>query len=297
MNRKVLILENDVKLNKSNHHYIFKFLESYTGEIIDFSNLHTKTDMQVWSALNDCTDIAVQTCFINGSDYQFYQFLSLLSKIKESKNIHIALLGSSLTDWFDKLEVKDLMKINHHKIFSLDYDGTLTHISFAYKILPYLRSEVLKRTYHRTAINRPTNIKVKILACNGCGEIFKTLPIGEIVDTLDMSLYDENVNRGVWVWGNNVPVKLINDCGLQEYAIISKLSTDEQIEEIYKLVGLKFTDIERLKLLAFTQIIEDDEYSNMDKANILCEEMEIEKRGNRQRIYTFLNTQINLVDK
>lgn len=307
---KILVLENDAKLERSRHHYVMTFLENYTGEVIDFSHLHSKSNTEIWVALNECTDIITQTCFINGSDSQFYSFLRLLTKIKETKNIYIALLGSSLQNWFEELDPSELYDIKQHNIYELGYDGTTTKLSFAHITMPILRQLVTERIYKREGLNRLTGDKVRVLGCNAVGEAFEGLKIGEIVPVVDMSELDPNSKRGVWIMGNGEPIKLVNDCGLQEYELVNPTVLDV-VEEIFKLVGgiingkevvkdeygddtvqlasVSIDSLTAIEVKGYVSLIEDEEMSAMDKANMICEELNIPKRGNRQNIYNLIN--------
>lgn len=286
---KILILENS-KLDKQDQMYVFNFLKNYKGEIIDFSLLRSKTDIEIWEAINNCTDIITQSCFINGSDNQVYQFLYLLAKVKEPKNIYIAFLGGDLKKWFTYLEIRQILMIKHHNIFELRYEGNFNKISFADILIPYYRQQIKEKQYNQSAKNRLTGNRIKILTCNATGKGFDQLIINNIYDEVDMSEFDPNINRGVWIVSDNIPIKVVNDLNNNEYEIVSKLSTHDLIVEIFKSVYLKLKDLDRKTYIYLTAIIKMDEkeLSNLMKANILCEDLGIEKRRNRAVINNLL---------
>ena len=176
----------------------------------------------------------------------------------------------------------------------MDREANFKRLSFAYKIWPVLRHKAAERIYGRAAQDRPTGKSIRITYCNASGKAFSTLVVGSVVPQVDMSEWDENPDRGVWVWGNGEPVKLVNDCGVKEYEFVDKLDEFDLLEEVYKTVGSDFSNITRLERIAFTTILGDNEMSPMEKANMLCEEMGIQKRGNRQNLYMLI-TKNNLV--
>lgn len=283
--KKLLILENDFKLSRDNHYFIFGFLDKWKGDVIDFSGLHLKTSTELLSAINDCTDIITQTCLVNGSDQQFYQILSLLSKIKEPKNVFIALLGQNLFEYLDSaLDDEQIISIKQHSIYELSYGGESKKIDFPKRMLSISEQE----NYRKTGLSRKTGRKVKILACNATGAAFNGLKFGSITDEIDMSNQDPNKARGVWIWGNGEPIKLVNDCGLQEYEIASKLTSTDVLDEIHKSTDadiVQLTDLERYGLVS---LIENTEADLTELSNCICEQLRIQKRSNRQKIYRLL---------
>lgn len=287
---KILILENDLKLDINKHHYVFGFLEAHPdAEIIDFSGFRHKRTDEIFEAVNQCTDIVTQTCLINGSEQQFDQMLMLLSKISEPKNIYIALLGDDLGEYFDSyIEDKELTLIQQHKIFSLGHCGEATQLDFSARINTYLNKIKAEENYTLSAQSRPTGRKIKILACNGCGNAFNGLPIGGIVPELDMSEQDTNSNRGVWIWGNGEPIKLVNDCGLKEYEVAGDLSTTDIFTMIEKSTPANISELTPLQIIGLASIIEDEGISAEERANFICEELNIPKRGNRAFIFNLL---------
>jgi len=289
MKKIALIIENNATLNDL--WFVNNFLKSWTGDVIDFSRFQSKSREEIFGAVSKCTDIVCQTALVNGSEVQLEGMVAMLAKIKAPKNIHLAFLGSNgVFEYLDaNFSDEELLAISHHSIFEMTYDEEKP-VVFTERINLFLEKQAQHKQYLADGKTRLTGRKILILACNaGGGSAFSGLPIGQEVDEVDMSDADENTHRGVWVWGNGVPVKLVNDCGLQEYKIVSKLSAEEKVVEIFKTIGIKITDRSFLETNGIAMVIEDEEFSSMEKANIICEELQIEKRGNRQKIYQLIN--------
>lgn len=293
MENKLLVIENNSTLD--NLIYVNEFMANYKGEIIDFSGFRLKKTEEIIKAVVQATDIVTQTCFINGSDVQFDNMVTLLSKIPQSKNVHIAFLNRNLYDFItNQLSDEELLSINHHNIFELEFDEEMVlqskKLDFNSIINPYLEKVAAKAKYKEEGKSRTTGRKIRILACNASGMAFKGLPIGSVVDEIDNSNADENPGRGVWVWGNGEPIKLVNDCGLLEYEIVSAMTSEDKFYEILKSIGyMRHEEISPSSTIGFITIIEDNNVDNMSKANFFCEELKIPKRTNRSIIYHFLN--------
>lgn len=288
MQKTLLIIENNPSLKEHDLYYVFRFLETWDGDVIDFSGFHQKSKQDIFTAVMRCTDIICQTALVNGSELQFESMIHLMAKIKEPKNIHLAFLGGSLFDYMDSYFTdEELLSIRHHNIYEMGIEETKA-INFNERIEAHLNKQAADRAYRDAGNNRKTGRKVKIIACNASGKAFQGLPIGETVDELDMSEQEPNSNRGVWIWGNGEPVKLVNDCGLAEYRVVSELSAEEKMIEIFKTIGVKQSDYSNLILDGIVSTIKSEEIATMSKANYLCEELNIEKRRNRSLIANIL---------
>ena len=305
MKKTLLIIENDFELKYDRHHYVWDFKEKYDGEVIIMTGFSNKSEEEIKKNLIKATDIAVQTCFVNGSDNQFYEMVTMLKNMPKPLNIYIALLADDLEKYIiDHLSPKELYALKHHTIYKLiekDLEACVEKLDFTYITDKYEKGLTKNRVhklyienYKATAPQRTTGRKILVLACNANGQQFKNLPIGEVVDELDCADLEERKSgpvRGVWIMGNGEPIKLVNDCGLIEYKIAEKMSIEELLVEIEKSTDVKLSDIKPVVMEGIIAVIESDheEDDNMSKANFICEGLEIPKRGNRQRIYTLLN--------
>jgi hypothetical protein len=282
--KTLLIIENNYSLQDC--YYVNNFLKTWDWDVIDFTGFTSRKPEEIFAAVTKCTDIISQTALVNGSEVQFERMVGLMGKIKEPKTIHIAFLGGDLFNYIDRyFDDEALAAIAHHKIYEISFDEPEKLLDFSPRVNAYHGRIAAEKHYKDTAKGRTTGKKVLVMACNGNGNAFLNLPFGKIVDELDMQDSDENPNRGVWVWGNGQPIKLVNDCGQQEYKIVSELTTDDKIIEMFKEVGLKLDDFGVLVLAGIKNIINDTELDTMEKANLLCEELTIPKRVNRQKIY------------
>jgi hypothetical protein len=292
----LLILENDYELRKHYHDYVLDFKAKYDGNVIEFTNFRCKTKEEIFGAVTKATDIAVQTCFVNGSDNQFFEMVTLLSKFKEGKNVYIYLMGEDLKEFIEKnLEDKELWSISQHKIYSMSPDDEqfTPHVLLDFteqvnRHLEVLRKEAEKieyeKNYAKSSNQRTTGRKILVLGYFGHGgKAFQNLPIGETVDELDMSETDPNHARGVWIWGNGEAIKLINDSGFTEYKIATKLNPEEIIVEAIKTAGGNYSEFNNLELNGMIALIESDEDATA-VANDICEGLNIPKRGNREKI-------------
>lgn len=305
MKKTLLILENDWELQRGNHTYVLNFKDKWEGDVIELTGLKTKSQEEIYKAVMQCSAIAVQTCFVNGSDSQFFDMLQMLSKIQNSKDIYIYLMGDDLEGYFiNNLEDKEFYAIKQHKIWEMS-DGREYEWSKPHRLLDFSEpvnrhAEVLRiaeekrkfeEAYAKSAIERPTGQKVKIIACSTGGKLFSTLPFGEVVDVLDMSQTDPNPKRGLWVWGNGEAVKLINDCGLIEYEVMfEKMTPYDVLVEATQSTRINVEELSGLQIKGITSLIEERVESAHDIAQFICDDLGFERRGNRSRL-------INLIEK
>ena len=316
MKPTLIIIENESTLD--NPDYVNYFKKKYTGDVIELTRFNCLSKEEIFGAVSKCTDIAVQTCFVNGSDNQLYSMVKMLAKIPHTINIYIAYIGIShdneLREYLvDNLDPQDFISIEQHNIYAMSrnryesLDNGEGHLLLDFsKITGKVRKARAKKASHNlyleyykeTARTRTTGRKVLVLGCTAGGPAFKNLPIGSKVDELicDELLTSGKPARGVWIWGNGEPIMLVNDAGFREYQITSKLNSEGILSEIAKSISLSIdlTNLEDLTIRGLLHIIEDKEEINIAKANLICEELDIPKRGNRQAIYSILNENLVL---
>lgn len=301
MKKTLVVIENDFSLEHAS--YVNSFMDQYNGDIIELTGFRQRNDKEIGLAFSNATDLAVQTCFVNGSEQQLFALVGVFAKLKNPINIYIALLGDDLQEFLENnLTPEELFSVKQHNIYVMgrnycelneEKHKLLDFSPIVKKVYKELSKkhvhDLFVKHYQSTAIQRPTGKKIKILGCTAHGPQFQNLPIGEIVDELDCSKIDPNPSRGLWVMGNGELIKLINDSGFREYEIVSHLSTEEKLIEIGKSTDLSLDKLSRLQICGLINILEDKELDSMSKANIICEEIKIPKRGNRQIIYNLLN--------
>ena len=305
MTKRLLLLENDVKIEKVRHRFVFnfakEFIEKYTnGEVVHMSNLRTIDSKKIFEEFNNCTDIAFQSSLVNGSEYQVEGYLRMLMRIETPINLTLRYLGGDIKEWIVKLfEPKDLVKLSQHNFFELkrmysEDDIDNPSFDFSEETKEYLEQKRIEKEYRNSAEERPTGRKIKVFGCSANGKQFENLPIGEIVDELDMSMLDPNVGRGVWIMGNGEPIKLINDSGFREFEIVLKkdITPDELLENIFSSFSIDRYQLNNLEYEGLKNLISNDENS-MTIANFICEYTNTPKRGNRQKIYLELEKNNN----
>lgn len=143
--------------------------------------------------------------------------------------------------------------------------------------------------YLASAVNRTTGRKIKIICCISNAPAAKNLPIGDVVNELKMTeLEDENPNRGVWVWGNGEPIKLVNDLGPTEYEVIPEDTAEGILDAIFVTLDVRPNSITKLETKDILDVINDLDVNENEIANIICETTGIQKRGNRSLIREML---------
>jgi hypothetical protein len=289
----LLLLENDTKFPDC----ILRFRESYlkeypNAEVLDFNYLRTKTDDELNDALRKATDIAFQTQFCQGSEYQVVEIFRTISKMR-SKSVYIQNYDVK-KQLSDHLGDELLFRSRKHSIYKI-YDSFSSEkepLDFSESIANHL-AKIQKKRIEMSELRKlkmeaktnPTGIKVRILACNANSREFNALPIGSVVDVLDCSQFDPNPSRGVWVWGLTEPVKLINDCGLQEYEIINqKIDPEKVLDLAFKQSGVSPSNFSEIELKGLLHIFNDDELDSLNKSQEFCDFVGIERRGNRRII-------------
>ena len=296
MDKRLVLLENDVEITKSRHRFVYHFANEFDGEVVHLCNIRNISSEEIFKEFSNCTDIAFQSSLIGGSEYQVEGYLRMLMTIKTPINLTIRYMGGDIKEWLVELFTPDeLVKLSHHNFFELnrmysDDDVQNYKFDFTKETAKYLAAKKIKADYTDTAIDRPTGRKIKVIGCNANGPGFKNLPIGEIVDELDMSAIDLNKSRGVWIMGNGEPIKLINDCGFEEFEIVAEDPTSEElVDNIFSTFSInseKFTVEEYREIISLVDT--RDNANKMSIANTICEIADLPKRGNRHKIYKLL---------
>ena len=231
---KLLVIENDWNIPDEVRRIISKMKPD---EVKEFNNFQYCDKTEFFPALMWCDTILVQTTLIH--KYQVDEMVELMSKIRETKQIVFTWEGTVKELYAYMQDEDDIVNIAHHKIgyFPHDYeieDGMRSEIQnselFAQnaaivaeklRIAEEIRQAKLaaEKLYRDEAINRPTGQMALIKTIQAHGKAWSTLVTGSIVPVLDMTGQDERSNRGIWVWGNGEPVKLLNDGGYNEYEL------------------------------------------------------------------------------
>lgn len=308
--KKLLVIENDGRVPDNVKRIINKLQPVEVKEITAFQ--YAKPE-EVFAALMWCEIILIQTTLIH--KYQVDEMVELMSKIKEPKQI-IFTWEDTVKELYEYLSDDDsIVGIAHHKIgyFPHDFeveDGIEEGIHntnvFADKaaiVAEKLRLEAeekarklaAEKQYRDEAQSRPTGQMVLIKTIQANGKQWSTLQEGTIVPALDMSEQDERANRGIWVWGLDEPVKLLNDCGYDEYEIVTSKETPmrEIAMEVLKMANIyepKEKDV--YGVIGFIEAALEEENKSSELHWTLTawlDENEIPRRGNRTKIENYLH--------
>lgn len=270
MAKKIIVIENSFTVPDGVEDIIKDFAERREDVKLytNFDHLNEANLKNLFHDLNWCDMIVVETTLIN--KYQVDDMVALMSKIKEPKQI-LFTWKTTVEDLFDYLKDEDdIITIDHHNIgyYGLtDNEGKLesaiinsedfrqnaklVRVKIAREAeIKRLKDEADKK-YRDEAVNRLTGQKIRINRILSTNAAFKTLVPNTIVDVVDMSEQDPNPKRGIWVWGDGEPVKLVNDEGYYEYTLITT-DVREIAGEVLKMVGNhKPTNNEILAVIGF----------------------------------------------
>lgn len=304
--KKLVAIEVDSIVDAKNNRSIYKFTRDFDGEVKLITNASQHIS-EITEALQDCTDFAFQSVFTGPSEYMVEPLIEILSKIKHSINIHISgynteqniirILNYSDSNAIsqeyhfpsDKVSYTDQMlhSIKHHNLLVMNKFDDET-IDFSKHVDRYQKRIDIEIAYYNTLKDSKTGVKVRIKDMSTAGIAWGNLHTGDVVDVLDCKLVDPNPDRGVWVWGVDKPVKILNDTQYNEFEFISNddISLEDRIIKESSLAYIKLTN----KDYQFIRgVISDDSLSTRDKAQEICDELEIERRGNRQKIISIIN--------
>lgn len=291
MHKNLLILENDPEITRSHHSVVSAFLHTWDGDVIPHVSLHHMEEGELRQKLRDCTDIVCQTSLIQDSDWQFDWVLSLLARIPEPKNIYLTIHKDLNATMRERVKPKEFFAIKQHTIFDWIaedeeeyYKKSWVALDFTDITDPIQRKIDEQEALRANARSRPTGRKVKVLGCVANGKAFENLPIGEVVDELDMSMFEaQDGGRGLWIWGNGEPIKLVNDTGFKEFELVIS-NIDDLFEMIDKDCGANIKGLKRIEIKGLETMVNDPDETPHSIANFICEEIGIPKRHNRQVI-------------
>ena len=291
--KKILLaVENDREITNADQHRLKKFMRKFNGEVREMTSLFQKSSEEIFKAVNEATDIACQTVFVQQSHDMLFEMARILSKIPESKNIWIA-YGNDLEEKLRReLSDKEFYAIKQHNIHYIGNNWNEDGKDIS-KLIDF--SDIVEREQHRLdeiiriakelrlhKLSLETNItgrKVKIKSVEANSPEFKNLIEGSIVDEIDASSIDPSPNRGIWVWGITEPVKLLNEGPYREYEVLVENDLVSAVDEILQRVGKPTGSMRDI-----SSLLKDEEESPISIGNYICEQFDIPKRGNRRVI-------------
>lgn len=278
----ILIVEGDIILDEFSNLNRWA-LRRAANEVKYLFNIYNAEKKELVELFSWCDILAFRTTFLE--EYKIMKLAKLLAHIKKPLTIYIE--STNVKEHVTKLlDSKTAFELLHHKIYEFDYyDSEHILISLVKKASYYKKKlkleaekEVLLQEYKMSRQTAITGRKIRIKKIVAFSESLTKLIEGSIVDEIDNSLVDKIPHRGVWVWGNGEPVKLLKEDNVDEYDIVN--STKETIiSDIMKVINVPLK--KETEYLIFG-VLNDKE--KLDKANSICEILKIPKRINRRNI-------------
>jgi len=296
--RKLLVIENDMTMDFENRHEaVGNFIEKWKAQhettkdnITYLTNAKHASETDIVGKIMNTDDIALQTAFVNGSELQLIQFAMVLAGINATKNIYIFYgdgIGSKIVE---HLSDEDIYNVKHHKIYKLGYFGDVEKIDFGgiikgyeVKLKAIQKQKKWEKQYKADAVNRQTGTQVKVLTCTAGFDV----PIGQVVDVLDMLDMDNEPHLGVWIAGKEEPVKLVNLRGIHEYEVVPKtFDFEELVTCVFGVFGLNG---EHMKY-KYYQVIDllENRNKNPNVDTDICDVLEFPRRGYRHKLTNVL---------
>jgi len=304
--KKVLLaIENDREITNGNQLRLKRFMREFKGEVNEMTSLFQKSKEEIFKAINESSDIACQTVFVQQSYDMLFEMAKILSRVPESKNIWIS-YGRDLEEKLrSELDDSEFYAIKHHNIYSISNDYDFEDVDDNVNLLLDF-SDIIEREQQRLdeetkkaedlrilkleLKNRTTGRKVKIKKIVANNSEFANLKEGDIVDEIDASVLDPNPNRGIWVYGITEPVKLLNEDNYREYEVIFNDDIESVMNEILQRSG---SLVDSLTYKGISSLVEDLEENSFSVSNTICEDLNIQKRGNRRILADFIDNYRN----
>lgn len=291
--KKILVLENEsfIKEKSSFNNWIEKMMDQ-GHEVKILLRLKHVERMELIKSVEWCDTIAVETTFIDMD--QVNEMAVLLSNFP--KPIDILIHNYQVEQKLNELDDKTLYSVKQHRFYSLEIYGdgnSHERVSFEKRNNEYAKKDQKEKDFILSRKDAKTGRKVKIKKLMGFNDAFKGLKSGMVVDEIDNSKNDPNPSRGIWVWGNGEPVKLLNEGQYKEFEFVDAISNDELVIEIIKSVGAKPT--KRNAMAIKGALLDEDYETSTSKANLICEMLNIPKRHNRSTIGGMIANNMSLL--
>ena len=286
----ILIVEDDMKLPDD---YLKSWAEEFSASEVKYLfNIYNADKKEIFELFNWCDILAFKTTFWYSNN--ILNLAKIFSSIKKPISVYID--NPETKEYLEKiLDDEMAFKLKHHTFYQFEHffrykKESHKKIDLSLKIKSYenfLKSEQERkeneREYLKSRQTALTGRKIKIKKVQGFGKLFESLKEGMIADEIDCTKIDPNPKRGIWIWGNGEPVKLLNEGVYQEYEVVN-LSIEDLIDEIFKSTQIENNKTNFFIIYGILQTEDNIE----DKANNLCESLQIQKRINRQNIRNLL---------
>jgi len=278
-----LFIENDFKLPHPMQ-VIFNALENKGIDKIEVLTRANNKLKELKELLPNVDVLMMQTTFLDG--YQNRKVIDFLSSIK--KPINVCIFSHNLEGHLlQVMEIEDFYNTKHHNIFSIEhYHGfdfnnsdCLIKLDFSEKVKEHEKVLKDKEDQLKRVSNNITDVKVKILINPNCGKEWGNLKPGDIVSVLNCEEIDPNPFRGIWVMGVTEPVKLINENNISEFEFVEGISLDLITNELLKTCKVEKPTEKDYRFIE--SVLNDKDYDNLSKAQIVLDEYGAQRRFNR----------------
>lgn len=219
---KIIVLENDHFVHDDIQTMLDKLLLSHPDYQIEYLyGAKHRMKEEIAEKINWCTMIFADTTLTEwGQNHQIIQLLSMIKQPKKVCLVHYEL--KKALDQF--MEPKDYWSIKQHKIYEVERgpwnDFKMYDINIDTETAEYQQFIDKEKSIRDNIKNKLTGRQVKILDIVAYNPEFNNLKRDMIVDEVDASEIDPNPKRGIWVWGINEPVKLLNEPHAIEYQLL-----------------------------------------------------------------------------
>ena len=219
---RILVLENDHCISEDTQAMLDKLLKSHPDYQIEYLyGVKHRMKQEIAENVNWCTMIFADTTLTDWG--QNISMIELFASIKSPKKICLVYYQLKKTlDHF--MQPKDYWSIKQHKIFEVERgpwnDFKMYDVNIDTEVSEYQQFIDNEKEVRNNIKNKLTGKQVEILDIVAFNPEFNNLKKGMIVDVLDASEIDPNPKRGLWVWGINEPVKLLNEPNAIEYRLL-----------------------------------------------------------------------------
>lgn len=299
--KNIVILENDRIEDGNRIMMMVNRLQDKPNIIILDRLMYNREQDEIFAAILKSDTVGVQTTFLHTN--QIKGFAKMFAKISEPKQIVFA-YKESKEKLIDILTSEELYNVRHHNIYYTDgYDKPVV-MNFS-DIHKQYEIELAEKAKELLAIkDNKTGVKIRVTNIQANSKPFEGIKPGDILDVIDNSKNDPRPGRGIWVWGNGEPVKLLKEDGYNEYEFYSnELYSSENnvkgevaglsIEEQILLIVNKDLNILNIgKIKGCIELHNESPMTNF--GNLVCDMLEIERRGHRSQINAIYETYLKL---
>jgi hypothetical protein len=344
--QKLIILEGQrIHLGSSeNPAVIFQIAKKNGIDVEIIEDIYIQKREFLLQKFNEGTDFYFQSTF--HYEGNIAGLARMFAEIKESKNFYICTGDQNKTS--EKIlqvlshDAELAIRIKHHNFYSVgnlyssdieekesklikDLFRKITPLADVANKAKFVEEKIakeaeIKNEKWRTAKLNPTGRKIKIGKVVAFNPAFNTLKEGDIVDELDPILVADPTDRprGVWVWGDGQPVKLLSEGEFDEFEYYSGMTPNGILEELHKWswtghpnpqfkfrtetflndesgeaeeveVPIMKKDADPFRYEKALKVLEDKKASSHERATELLDMFDLPRRGLREKLSKMVN--------